>query len=97
MNTLLVSPFWGILWLVFLFFVCFFGVHLVKLARLGREYQKKNEDKKEEKSKPVEKSAEKAEQKPSPQNPAGEPIYYIVERKRKTKSSFSPPKEIKFK
>lgn len=99
-NTLLITPVAGIFWLIFLFLFCFFGVHIAKLAKLGRKYQRQQDggtktDKPDEKN--VVQKEQNAQQKPSPPQSAGEPIYYIVERKRRSKSSFSPPKEIKFK
>lgn len=44
------------------------------------------------------KSARK-KQEPPPQKPApkAEPVYYIVEKKKTKKASYSEPKEIKFK
>lgn len=87
MNTFL-----GIFWLLFLFGCCFFTVHLIRLARIGQKHLRQTQTPTEHKP-PV-----KAEKEKTPaQEPAREPIYYIVERKRKTKSSFSDPKEIRFK
>ncbi len=89
MNTFL-----GIFWLLFLFGFCFFTVHLVRLARIGQRHLRQVQKPPEQKP-PV--KAEKEKEKTPAQEPAREPIYYIVERKRKSKSSFSEPKEIRFK
>lgn len=71
----------GILYLFLTFFICFILVHLIKLAYLGILSVKK----------PTE--PPKAEEKPTPK---AEPVYYIVEKKRSRKS-YSNPKEIEFK
>ena len=87
-NLLLASPIVGVIWIVLLFALCFFGVHILKLARIGWEAPKTplKEEKKEEK---VEEKKALATQ---------EPIYYIVERKtRRAKSSYTEPKQIRFK
>ena len=69
------------MFLTFLF--CFILVHLIKLAYIGLLSTKK---------KPEPPPKEKP---PAPPKP--EPVYYIVEKKRSKKSSYSEPKEIKFK
>lgn len=74
----------GLLYLFLTFIVCFILVHLIKLAYIGLLSTRKKEPPPE--PKPVEK----------PQ-PKPEPVYYIVEKKRAKKSTYSEPKEIKFK
>lgn len=75
----------GILYLFLTFVVCFILVHLIKLSYIGlKSLKKKPEPQKTEKSTP------KPEPKP-------EPVYYIVEKKRSRKSTYSNPKEIEFK
>lgn len=101
MSTLLISPALGIFWLVFLFGACFLFVHTARLAKIGREYQKQTlkrsaKQEEEQKQEQAEKSENTEKQKPSPQAER-EPIYYIVEKKRRAKTSFSEPKEIRFK
>lgn len=71
----------GILYLFLTFLICFILVHLIKLAYLGILSLK-------EPPPPPQK-----EEKPTPKP---EPVYYIVEKKR-TKKSYSDPKEIQFK
>ncbi len=88
MNTLLLSSTFGIFWLTLLFALCFAGVHILKLARLGQKYRKNEQREREE---PV-----KKEEEPPPKTEA-EPIYYIVERKKRVKSNFGEPKQIRFK
>ncbi|MBQ8322699.1 MAG: hypothetical protein IJX91_01900 [Clostridia bacterium] len=94
-NALLISSAFGILWLSLIFALCFFFVHLVRLAKFGQTWRKEqtakseNAEKKDPPPAPPEKKA--------PPKETGEPIYYIVERKRRTKSSFGEPKQIKFK
>ena len=85
MNLLLsIFPI-GAFSLLVLFGVCFLLIHIVKLIKIGWLAQKKNapEQKEEEKT-------------PAPSS-AQEPVYYIVERKRRTKSSYGEPKRIRFK
>ena len=88
LNTLLLSlPTQGLLWLVFLFVFCFFGVHLFRLAIIGIQSFHNEEPEEEE-----------IEEKKAPSEQPKEPIYYIVEKKtRRAKSSYSEPKEIRFK
>lgn len=91
---------WGLLALLFIFIFSFVTVHLVFLARLGFLYQQEKTETEQDKSDPP-------EQKPNPtppeQNPKTEPptppepVYYIVEKKRRTNPSYSPPKQIRFK
>ena len=88
-NLLLITPLVGFIWFALLFGFCFFGVHILKLAKIGWDTPKT-----QQKEQPKE---EKAEEKKAPAN-AQEPIYYIVERKtRRAKSSYTAPKEIRFK
>lgn len=71
----------GILYLFLTFLLCFILVHLIKLAYIGIKSLNAPEPK-EETKKPA---------------PAPEPVYYIVEKKRARKASYSEPKEFKFK
>ena len=87
-NLLLTPVFFGVLWLVLLFGACFLGVHIARLVRFGWLYQKK--------AAPPKPTEEKKEKAPEPK-PSAEPVYYIVERKRKTRQSYGEPKEIRFK
>ena len=74
----------GLLYLFLTFIVCFILVHIIKLAYIGLiSVRKKPEP-------PPEPKQEKPQPKP-------EPVYYIVEKKRARKSTYSEPKEIKFK
>lgn len=88
-NLLLASPIVGFVWIALLFGFCFLSVHILKLARIGWQAPKSQAPQ------PQEKEEKKEEKKtPAPQ----EPIYYIVERKtRRAKSSYTEPKEIRFK
>ena len=73
----------GLLYLFLTFVVCFILVHIIKLAYIGfLSLRKKPEPPPEPKEKP----------KPKP-----EPVYYIVEKKKVKKSTYSEPKEIQFK
>ena len=74
----------GILYLFLTFVVCFILVHLIKLAYIGFLSLRK---------KPEPPPAPKVE-KPKPKP---EPVYYIVEKKKVKKSTYSEPKEIQFK
>jgi hypothetical protein len=91
MNSLLSVSALGFLWLSLLFLLCFSLVHLVRLAKFGRVYQKQQQTKK------TEPPPKPPETKTPPKPQSGEPIYYIVERKRRAKTSFSEPKPIQFK
>ena len=95
MNTLLFSPALGIFWLCFLFAFCFLFVHTARLAKIGREFQKQT-IKKEREQEQLKQSEPTEKQTPPPQTQR-EPVYYIVEKKRRAKTSFSDPKEIRFK
>lgn len=100
-NALLVSSFLGILWLALLFVLSFFCVHLYKLAKLGQKYRKEKQAENKKMQNPTSTSPapapiKKDEEKLSPKKQE-EPIYYIVERKRKKKPQFSEPKRIQFK
>lgn len=75
----------GLLYLFLIFLFCFAVVHILKLAYVGFLSMKKKPEQKEEEKK----SEPKPEKKP-------EPVYYIVEKKR-TRKSYSNPKEIQFK
>ncbi|MBQ4270160.1 MAG: hypothetical protein IJB97_11000 [Clostridia bacterium] len=85
----------GALFAVLLFSIFFFCVHIAILAKRGwNANAPKNPVKKE---KPPEK-AEKNTEKPSEPKNQPEPVYFIVERKKKrAKSSYTEPKEIRFK
>ena len=73
--------FMGILYLFLTFLFCFILVAVIKLAYLGIITLRK--------------PPAVEEKKPPP--PKTEPVYYIVEKKRARKSTYSEPKEIKFK
>ncbi len=92
----------GILWLVLLFVLCLVAVHVARLAKLGWTYSKIVAPQKTSKTEPQGKSVKEEKTAPTePQNPSQpvqEPIYYIVERKKKrSKASYGEPKEIRFK
>ena len=95
MNTLLLSAALGIFWLILLFVLCFIGVHVLRLAHMGQLYRKQETQTPEPpKGEKEEKPASAPEAPPQTQN---EPIYYIVERKKRVKSSLGEPKQIRFK
>ena len=73
----------GLLYLFLTFVVCFILVHIIKLAYIGLLSVRK---------KPEPPPAPKEKPQPKP-----EPVYYIVEKKKVKKSTYSEPKEIKFK
>ena len=87
MNTLLVSSALGFVWLTLLFGLCFLAVHVVRLAQFGRRYQQ--EKQMPPKPQPTQEKA--------PPKQEGEPVYYIVEKKRRNKTSYGEPKRIQFK
>ena len=71
----------GLLYLILIFLACFAVVAILRLAALGIKSLRKKPE-----PKPPEKKPEKKV----------EPVYYIVEKKRSRKS-YSAPKEIQFK
>lgn len=73
----------GLLYIFLIFALCFAAVALFRLAALGFKYARAKPEK-----------SEKPEMKNEKQP---EPIYYIVEKKRARKCTYSRPKEIKFK
>ena len=71
----------GFLYTLLLLVGCFFAVHIFKLAVFGYRARK---------NLPPET--------PKPEQPKPEPVYFIVEKKKKrTKASYSEPKQISFK
>ena len=76
----------GLLYLFLTFIICFILVHLIKLAYIGFLSSRKSK-----------KPEPPPEPKPEKPQPKPEPVYYIVEKKRARKSTYSEPKEIKFK
>lgn len=82
----------GCVWLILLFFFTFTLVHLTKLVRLGweRTLVKPQPPAEQKPQKP--KTEEKAPAKTQ------EPIYYVIERKRKKpKTAYGEPRQITFK
>ena len=77
--------FLGAFYLILLFCLSFAIVHLFKLAYVGFLSIKK-----------LPEPPEKQEEKPENEQKI-EPVYYIVEKKRARKSTYSQPKEIQFK
>lgn len=73
----------GLLYLFLTFIICFILIHTIKLAYLGFKLSRR-------KSPPPPKESHTPP-------PPPEPVYYIVEKKRSKKSTYSDPKEIKFK
>ncbi len=79
----------GGLWLILLFGFCFLGVHIAKLAKLGWSQSKKT---------PPPKPEAKQEPPKEKQAPKAEPVYYIVERKKRPpKNTYGEPKPFQFK
>ena len=94
MNTLLSANLLGMVWLTLLFLLCFALVHTVKLIRFGQKYCKAQNAKSTPAPTPQQQTS--AQEKTTP-TPSGEPIYYIVERKKRPKSTYTEPKRIDFK
>lgn len=85
-----------------MFTLCFFGVHIAKIAMRGwRVYDETAASKTDEKSpdnSPEKTPVKSAEQKTDSAQNTPEPVYYIVEKKRRrSKASYGEPKEIRFK
>ena len=88
-SLLLSHPLVGALSVSLLFIISFLCVHIVRLVKFGWIYQRKKLA--FQKSEPVPTPEKQA---PKPQ----EPVYYIVERKkRRAKSSYGEPKAFRFK
>ena len=88
MNTLLFPASAGFLWIGFLFGLCFLLVHLAKLVKLGWAHRT---------TPPKATPTSEKEEKKAPASTPQEPVYYIVEKKRRAKTSFGEPKQIRFK
>lgn len=79
----------GFFWAIILFFLCFLAIHSIKLIRLGLKALN------EPKNEPIQQEKKPADRKSGAEK---EPIYYIVERKkRRAKTSYTEPKEFRFK
>lgn len=91
-NLLSTAAILGVFWLILIFSACFLAVHIVRLVCFGWLYQKQEKAQ----TPSEEKKEEKKEKAPEPK-PSAEPVYYIVERKRKPRQSYGEPKEIRFK
>ena len=100
MENLLASPAVGVLFLIFLLLLSFLGVHAAFLIK--ETWTQKHGDKKGKNGEKSERSAPQKQEKPQTPTPAAsapEPVYFIVERKKKRtrkKDDFEPPREIKF-
>lgn len=92
-NLLATHTALGIVCAVLLFVLCFSLVHLARLVKFGWKYQAQNQ----EKSKPAQAEKTPTQEQPKPKQETPAPVYYIVERKRKTKPGYTEPKEIRFK
>lgn len=92
-NLLTTAGATGFLWFLLLFVFTFGLVHIAKLVSLGwKQTQTKPQPNKNENKEQKQKPEEKAPAKPQ------EPIYYVIERKRKKpKTSYTEPKQITFK
>lgn len=102
MNTLLTTPLFGGFLLLILFACCFLLVHSILLIKIGWKYQTGNavQNAKKQPSEKTEKPSEKPRENTPTATPqsAPQPVYYIVEKKRKKpKSYYSEPKEFRFK
>lgn len=73
----------GFLYLILTFIFCFVVVHVAKLAAIGFLSLK---GKRQKQTPPPPKPEKKAE-----------PVYYIVEKRKQRKATYSEPKEIQFK
>lgn len=74
----------GFVYLLVTFIACFTAVHIIKLAVVGLLSV-------------LDKKRPAAAPPPKPKEKKSEPVYYIVEKKRARKSTYSQPREIKFK
>ena len=79
-NLLLPSPVQGLLWTILIALLCFLGVHVTALAKLGWRYQ--SQRKKAEETSPPPK-----DEKRTPAEKPQAPVYYIVEKKKRLPKS----------
>ena len=94
-NLLISLGFQGFLWTLLLIVLCFGGVYVAGLARLGWEHKSERAKAPEEAPKTPEKPKE---EKKAPAEKAPEPVYYIVEKKkRRPKTDYGEPKPFQFK
>ena len=94
-NLLIPLAFQGLLWTLVLLVFCFGGVIVANLARLGWEYKSERAKAPDsfEKSQDAPKNGKKA-----PAEKPQEPIYYIVEKKRRRPTpGCEKPKPFQFK
>ena len=91
-NTILSPCLQGFSGTILLFALCFLGVHIAKVAVRGFTLYDGTKRENERENPPI--SQPKTEQKSS----NSEPIYYIVEKKRRrSKYGYGDPKEFRFK
>ena len=91
-NLLTTAGIKGCIWFFLLFILTFGLVHIAKLIRLGWEHTQITPQTSKNETKEQNKPQEKAPAKPQ------EPIYYVIERKRKKpKATYTDPKQISFK
>ena len=88
MNILSSSPVLDFIWVIALFLACFLLVHTARLLLLGWKHRK---------TPPQAQPPATAEKKTPVESKPQEPVYYIVEKKRRTKTTFCEPKQIRFK
>lgn len=89
-NLLISLTMQGFLWTLLLLLLCFAGVYVAELARVGWAY--KNDEQKQS-------DGQKEEEKKTPAEKPQEPIYYIVEKKKRRPKStnYGDPQPIQFK
>ena len=94
-HLLIPLAFQGLLWTIVLLAFCFGGVIVANLARLGWEYRSERAKAPATSEKPQETPKE---EKKAPAEKPQEPIYYIVEKKkRRPKGDFGEAKPFQFK
>ena len=87
-SLLLSLGFQGLFWTLLLFGLCFGGIYAVELAKLGWAYRNQPPPK------------DQSENEKTPAEKPQEPIYYIVEKKRRNSKGgyeYSEPKPFSFK
>ena len=94
-HLLIPLAFQGLLLTIVLLALCFGGVYVANLARLGWEYRSERAKAPAASEKPEE---QPKEEKKAPAEKPQEPIYYIVEKKKRgEKTSYGDPKPFQFK
>ena len=88
------KPLLGLFWLCVMFATCFSCVHIT--LSILHPHKRKTAEKEIATSTPDKNEKPKPDKSAEPDKNTPEPVYFIVEKTRRKKSSYSKPKRIKF-